>query len=222
MIRTTKPLLAALFLAAISTAQAQLTWDKTEAKLNPKPGDKEAVAHFTYENKGSTPVRIVAVKSSCGCTVPELKKREVAPGEKGELTATFTIGNRTGLQQKVVSVQTDHPEQPMTNLLLTANIGQSLAVQPSFVYWEAGEAPKPKQITVKPGPGVAVSKLQVTSSNPEFTTKVERAASGDFVIQVQPKDTAKQSATTLTIQPDFPQTFVASARVTGPAGAATR
>lgn len=217
-----KALFAAMFLAAISSAQAQLTWEQTEIKLQPKPGDAETVATFKYQNKGANTVRILDVKSSCGCTVPELKKKEVAPGEKGELTATFKIGNRTGLQQKSVSVRTDDPQQPMTNLLLTANIAQALEVQPTFVYWEAGEAPTAKQIKVKPGQDVKVGKLDVTSSNPEFSTKVQRLNTGEFIISVQPKDTSKQAATTLTIQPDFPQTFVASARVTGPTGAATR
>jgi uncharacterized cupredoxin-like copper-binding protein len=223
MTRTFKALAAGAFLAVAASAQAQLTWDKTEAKLAPKPGDKEAVATFRYENKGTTPVRITNVKSTCGCTVPELKKKDVAPGESGELTATFTIGGRTGMQQKVVSVQTDHPEQPMVNLVLSANIQQALTLQPTFIFWEQGQPAKAKQITVKTADGVNVSKLNVASSSPDFTVKTERQKSGEWVINVQPVDTSKQAATTLTIStPEVPQPFLATARVTGAAGAAAR
>lgn len=218
---TAKALLGALFFSAFAAAQAQLAWEKTEIELHPKPGDADAVATFKYENKGDKPVKITSVKSSCGCTVPALKKDEVAPGEKGELTATFTIGNRTGAQQKSVTVQTDDPLQPVTNLILKATIAQAITIQPTFVYWENGEAIKPKRITVKAGLGVTVTKVDVTSSSPEFTTKVEKgAAAGEFIINVLPKDTSRQLATTLTIKSDLPQMFYATARVTGPAAAA--
>jgi hypothetical protein len=215
-----KALLSAIVLAACSTAHAQLTWEKTQIDLHPKVGEQEAVAVFKYENKGKTTVNIKNVRSSCGCTVPALKKNEVAPGEKGELTATFKIGGRTGVQQKTVTVETDHPEQPMTNLILQATIAQALEIVPSFVFWEKGEAVKPKQIKVKASKDVNVTKLDVSSSSPDFTTKVEKGSgAGEFVINVAPRATDIPLAATLTIKPDFDQVFYATARVTGPAAA---
>jgi len=217
---TTKALLGVVFLGLSATAQAQLAWEKTEIELQPKPGDAEAVATFKYENKGKTPIKITSVKSSCGCTVASLKKDEVAPGEKGEVVANFKIGGRTGVQQKSVTVTTDHPEQPVMNLLLKANIAQALEIQPTFVYWENGEALKPKKITVKAGKDVSITKVDVISSSPEFTTKVEKGKEpGEFIINVLPSDTSRMLAATLTIKPDFPGTFFATARVTGPAAA---
>lgn len=216
-------LFGAIFFGLVTAAQAQLAWEKTEIELKPKPGDEEAVAQFKYENKGSTPIKITSVKSSCGCTVPALKKDTVAPGESGELTATFKIGGRTGQQMKTVTVTTDDPAQPMTNLVLKANIVQALTVQPTFVFWESGEALKPKTITVKAGADVTLTKVDVTSSIPDFTTKVEKgAAAGEFVIYVSPKDTSKPLAAVLTIKSDAPgQTVYANARVT-PAASAGR
>ena len=220
MKRMTKAFLPVILLGLAATAQAQLTWEKTEVELKPKPGDQEAVAQFKYENRTSKPIKITSVKSSCGCTVPALKKDEVAPGESGELTATFKIGNRTGAQMKTVTVTTDDPSQPITNLVLKANIAQALEIQPTFVFWENGEAAKPKKITVKSGKGVPITKLDVTSSVPEFSTKVEKgSAQGEFVINVTPSDTSRPLAAMLTIKPDFPQVFYANARVT-PAAAA--
>jgi hypothetical protein len=217
---TAKTLLGAILLAACSTAQAQLTWEKTQLDFHPKPGEQEVVANFKYENKGNTTVNIRNVRSSCGCTVASLKKNDVAPGEKGEVTATFKIGGRTGVQQKTVSVETDHPDQPVTNLVLQATIAQALEIVPSFVFWEKGEAVKPKQIKVKAGKEVSVSKLDVSSSSPDFTAKVEKGSGpGEFVINVAPKNTDGPLAATLTIKPDFDQVFYVTARVTGPAAA---
>ena len=218
-----KALLAAMILGVMATAQAQLAWEKTEIELRPKPGDEEAVAQFKYTNKGDKPIRITNVRSSCGCTVPALKKNEVAPGESGEITATFKIGNRTGTQVKTVRVETDDAAQPAANLVLKAVIPDILQVQPAFVYWETGEAAKPKTITVRAGKEIPITTLAVTPSSPDFTTKVEKgSAAGEFLIHVQPKDTARLLSATLTIKPDYPKTFYASARVIGPAATAGR
>jgi len=215
-----KALLGAVFFSAFATAQAQLAWEKTEIELHPKVGDAEAVANFKYENKGTKPIRIVSTKSSCGCTVASLKKDEVAPGEKGEVTATFKIGGRTGVQQKSITVETDDASQPMTNLLLKAVIEQPVEIQPTFVFWQAGEAPKPKTVKVKANKAVTITKLDVTSSSPEFTAKVEKgSAPGEFTISVQPKSTAQPLNAMLTIKSDLPQPYYVTARVTGPAAA---
>ena len=210
-------------LAFSASAHAQLTWDKTEIELRPKPGDENAVATFKYTNKGDKPIRITNVKSSCGCTVPALKKNEVAPGETGEITATFNIGNRTGTQVKTVRVDTDDPTQPSANLVLKAVIPELVQVQPAFVWWATGDPAKPKTITVRAGKDVPITTIDVNSSSPDFTTKVEKgAAAGEFLIHVQPKDTTRMLSTTLTIKPDYPKVFYASARVTGPASAGSR
>ena len=210
--------IAAMILAAVSNAPAQLAFEKTQLEFRPKLGEKEVVAQFRYDNKGSKLINIKNVRSSCGCTVASLKKNDVAPGEKGEITATFNLGGRTGTQTKAVTVETDDPEQPSVTLQMRVIIPQEFEMQPTFVYWESGEAPKPKTITIKAGEGVAATKLDVTSSSPNFATKVQKgSASGEFVITVEPKDTKQPLSATLTIKPDHPKTLYAHARVT-PAG----
>ncbi|MEP6810671.1 MAG: DUF1573 domain-containing protein [Chthoniobacterales bacterium] len=217
---TAKALLSALFLGALSTVQAQLAWEKTEIELHPKPGDAEAVANFKYENKTAKPIQIKNVHSSCGCTVASLKKNEVAPGEKGEVTATFKIGGRTGLQQKTITVETDDSTQPVTNLLLKAVIPEAVQIQPAFVHWDSGQKPTPQKITVTAGPGTTLTKIDVTSTPDEFTTKVDPGSkAGEFVITVTPKDVSKMSTATLTIKGDLPQVFYATARITAPSAA---
>jgi hypothetical protein len=210
--------LAAISFGACLSARAQLSWEKTEIELHPKASDAEAVANFKYENKGKTPIKIKNVRTSCGCTVASLKKDVVAPGEKGEVTATFHIGGRTGVQQKAITVETDDASQPTMNLMLKAVIEQPLEIQPSFVYWQAGEAPKAKTVAIKAGKDVTVTKLDVTSSNDDFTTKVEKISAGEYKISVEPKNTTQMSNATLTIKTDLPQPFYITARVTAPAG----
>ena len=196
-------------------ARAELKWDKTEVELHPTPADKQAVGHFTYQNAGKEPVHFKSVHASCGCTTAQTQKDQVPPGDKGEITATFTIGDRTGTQVKTVTVETDDPANPKTVLTLRTIIPQQLEITPTFVFWKQGEKPDPKTITVKVGKEFTVNHIKVTSSSPDFQTKVEEAGKGEFKIDVQPKETNNLVASTLTIQPeDSQKVFYATARIT--------
>src|SRR5438477_12878747 len=114
-------------------SHAELKWEQTTLDLHPAVGDKTAVAHFKYENVGKTPVHFKSVKASCGCTTTQSQKEVVNPGEKGEIIATFNIGDRTGQQMKTVTVQTDdpNPSQATTVLTLKADIPQALDIKPT-------------------------------------------------------------------------------------------
>lgn len=205
-----------IFVCAI--ARAELKWEQTAVELHPTPGDKEAVGHFKYQNTGSQPVRFKSVHTSCGCTAAQSQKDEVPPGEKGEITATFKIGDRTGTQVKTVTVQTDDPMNATTVLTLKAVIPQQLEINPTFVFWGQGEALKPKSIVVRASKDFPVKKLRVTSSSPDFQTKVDQTGNGQFKIDIQPRDTSRNMDATLIIQPESStKTFYAKARVTNAA-----
>lgn len=211
----TLALAVSIWICCAVAAHAGLKWEQTQVELRPAIGDKEAVGHFKYKNTGDTPVRIKSVKSSCGCTTAQTQKDQIAPGESGEITATFKIGGRTGTQTKSVTVETDDPAQAVTALTLTAVIPQALDIKPALVFWKMGDPPTAKRITVKAGKDFPVGTLNVTSSNPDFQTKVEQAGKGEFRIDVQPRDTAREMTAILKIIPDNSRTpSYATARVT--------
>ena len=197
------------------TARAGLKWDQTAIELHPTAADKQAIGHFKYQNTGDKPVKFKSVKTSCGCTAAQTQKDEVPAGEKGEITATFNIGERTGTQVKTVTVETDDPANVTTVLTLKAVIPQQLEITPTFVFWGQGEAPKPKTIVVRAAKDFPVKHLKVTSSSPDFQAKVEETGNGQFKIDVQPQETNRLIASTLTIQPeDSQKIFYATARIT--------
>jgi hypothetical protein len=207
--------------ALVQSAHAELKWEQTSVDLRPGFNDKQAVAHFKYENVGNTPVHFKSVHASCGCTTAQTQNEQVGPGQKGEITATFNIGGRTGTQVKTVTVQTDDPERSTIVLTLKAVITPLLEFQPALVYWQNGEEPKPKIITAKANKDAAIKKLDVASSTPDFAAKVDAgSAPNEFRISVQPRDTTKAVYATLTIKPDSPANtgnmFAAAARVMPP------
>ena len=202
----------------LASARAELKWDQTSVELHPAIGDKEAVGHFKYQNVGKTPVRFKSVHSSCGCTAAQTQKDEVPPGEKGEITATFNLGGRTGTQVKTVTVETEDPANAVTVLTLKTVIPETLSITPTFVYWTGREEAKPKTISVRAGKDFPAKNLTVTSANPDFSVQVESVAAREWKINVQPKQTDHAMVTQLTIQPDAPKDspkFVANATVTG-------
>jgi hypothetical protein len=204
-----------LSMALCITARAGLKWDQTSIELHPTATDKQAIGHVKYQNTGDKPVKFKSVRTSCGCTAAQTQKEEVPAGEKGEITATFNIGERTGTQVKTVTVETDDPANVTTVLTLKAVIPQQLEITPTFVFWGQGEEPKPKTIVVRAAKDFPVKHLKVTSSSPDFQTKVEETAKGQFKIDIQPQETNRQTASTLTIQPeDSQKIFYATARIT--------
>src|SRR5262249_39089131 len=171
-------------------ARAELKWEQTTVELHPSPADKQAVGHFKYQNTGKTPIHFKSVHASCGCTTAQTQKDEVPPGQSGEITATFNIGDRTGTQVKTVTVETDDAANQKMVLPLKSVIPQQLEITPSFVFWKQGDKPDPKTITVKAGKEFTVKHIKVTSSSPDFQTKVEEKGNGEFQIDVQPQATA--------------------------------
>ena len=218
-----KVLWVAMIVAVASTAHSELVFEQSELELHPAVGDATAVGHFKYQNKGDKTIAIKNVSTSCGCTAASAKQ-SAEPGEKGEVTATFKVGDRIGTQQKTITVTTDDPKQPTTMLNLKVVIPQVLELQPTLLYWQAGEATKPKTIVAKAGKDISVKSLNVSSSNPDFTTKVEPGASpGEFRINVEPRKTTQPASATLAIKPDLPdgktKILYATASVTAPVSA---
>jgi hypothetical protein len=203
-------------------ARAELKFEQTQVELHPGVADKETVGHFKYQNTGDKPIHFKSVHASCGCTTAQTQKDVVQPGDKGEITATFKIGDRTGTQVKTVTVETDDPAHASTVLTLKAVLPELLQIQPTMITWNPGESPQPKTIVVRPSKDFPVKELKVSSANAEFTTKVARdSGSGEFKIDVTPKDTSHPAATALTIQPDGSgRIFYATVRVMPPAPSA--
>jgi hypothetical protein len=222
---TVRVLLVTMVVAVASVAYSELVWEQTALELHPAVGDDTAIGHFKYQNKGDKTIAIKNVSTSCGCTAATAKN-SAEPGEKGEVTATFKVGDRTGTQQKTITVTTDDPMHPTAMLNLKVVIPQVLELQPTFVYWQAGEEAKAKTIVAKVGKDVSIKNLDVSSSNPDFTTKVEQPSANEFRISVKPQQTTKAGAATLTIKPALPdgksKILYATASVTAPTSTSTQ
>ncbi len=195
-------LVGALTLARLAHA---LEWKETKFEHVAGPLDEAAEAVFRFTNTGPSPVTISGIKSSCGCTVPELEKRTYAPGEGGELRARFKFDGRVGVQHKTVTLQTDEPGAPSTVLSLKVTIPQLFETDRHFVVWRRGEAPEAKAIAVKVLDPELVKLVAVESRNPLVGARLERTdAPGVYRVVITPPPTDSALQSTIVVRSDFP------------------
>ena len=99
---------SAQFLALRDSARfTTVEWiDSTKDYGKITEGQQLAVA-FRFRNTGKTPLVIGQVQPSCGCTVAERPTAPIAPGEEGQIKASFNSDNRVGVNHKSLIVTTN-------------------------------------------------------------------------------------------------------------------
>ncbi|GAB3840090.1 DUF1573 domain-containing protein [Hymenobacter jeollabukensis] len=71
-----------------------------------KQGD--IVEHvFKFKNTGTAPLIISNIGVSCGCTTPDWSKEPIAPGKSGTITAKFNSAGKMGMQNKVLTIESN-------------------------------------------------------------------------------------------------------------------
>jgi len=95
------------FLGSLTPVSAQLQWNQPKQTFTPQLGEKVVTAKYRFTNTGLSPVTIIDVYTSCGCTSATLAKKTYAPGESGEIEVTFKFAGYTEHQQKWIYVTTN-------------------------------------------------------------------------------------------------------------------
>ncbi|MCC3152356.1 DUF1573 domain-containing protein [Hymenobacter sp. BT770] len=160
-----KTLLLALSLtAAAYTAQAQATAPATKA-VGPVAGPAitfeeskydfgsvvqgGTVDHtFKFKNTGTAPLVISNIGVSCGCTTPEWTKVPVLPGKTGSITAHFNSTGKMGMQNKVLTIESN-AAAGSTTVSLVGEVKEAPATANSATTAAAGSTAAPVATDVK-------------------------------------------------------------------------
>jgi Protein of unknown function (DUF1573) len=120
--KNTLLLALSLTAAAYTTAHAQTTPAATPAAPVAGPGITfEEVKYdfgsvvaggtvdhtFKFKNTGTAPLIISNIGVSCGCTTPEWTKAPVLPGKTGTIAAHFNSTGKMGMQNKVLTIESN-------------------------------------------------------------------------------------------------------------------
>lgn len=94
-------------LCSAFAAQAQLSFEAPTWDFGSIEESDGRVSHtFAGVNRGSAPVVIVDVVTSCGCTIPEFSRKPVLPGDSVRITVTYDPMNRPGAFSRELGVYT--------------------------------------------------------------------------------------------------------------------
>jgi hypothetical protein len=76
---------------------------------------------FEFTNGGKSPLIVSKAIGSCGCTVAEFPREPLPPGKNGKITVRFDATNKTGPQNKTVTLTTN-TTRGTEMLYITANV----------------------------------------------------------------------------------------------------
>jgi hypothetical protein len=96
------------------------------------PGSKNT-CEFKFKNTGDALLRIGKIGSTCGCTVPELNKKEYAPGENGVIKARYSASRSAGTITKRLHVPSNDKQNSKVALTIKARIVQKVSHEPSRI-----------------------------------------------------------------------------------------
>lgn len=185
-------ILAILF-ASVSL-QAHLTWENTDQQVESGLTQETAEIQFTFTNENDEPVQIIDLKSSCGCTVPELEKRVYAPGESGTIKALFTFGAREGRQHKRVTVTTDMDgRRQIDRLSFTTEIPSWATLNPRLLRWQRGVDPAPAEAKLVINDPDRIHPPELVADSKAFTVELSPEENGTWVFTVTPVSTEEMA-----------------------------
>jgi hypothetical protein len=129
---------------------------------------------FPIKNLYVEDVHIASVRSSCGCTSPEVTKRDIKTYDTSYLVATFNTHAFTGYRSATVTVTFDRPFRAEVQLQVSGNIRGDITVQPNFV--NLG--------TVNQGQAIERAVTVTQSTRPDWKIADVRSSNTNFEVDV--------------------------------------
>lgn len=103
---------------------------------------------FEFYNESNATAKIIDIVSSCDCVKIESDKKTYQPNEKGKINGVFSIGDRTGIQNKEFVVITDENKGSKHRLRLSIYIAPPAVVLPKLLRWKHADD-SAKELSVK-------------------------------------------------------------------------
>ena len=94
----------------------------------------EKLSHtFAIKNNGDSPISILRVTPSCGCTVANASSSVIQPGKSGEIKIVFDSANSSGKTAKSINVETNDHKNPSSTLTIIGTIIEEIQITPRQV-----------------------------------------------------------------------------------------
>lgn len=111
---------------------AKIRFERMEIDFGEIPDTKQIHTTVKFTNEGTGLLTIDRIKSGCGCTAAELTVRDYLPGESGEIEIAYDPRNRSGKQNKSVTVTCNDPQKTF-NIRVMSDITPAVTMEPRVV-----------------------------------------------------------------------------------------
>ena len=205
---------SALLLPLVANA-SRLEWDRTEARIELKPGEEDARAKYIVTNKGEETVRIARLKTSCGCTGSMLDRKIIEPGESTTITGTFHKGKRQGLNHNKLQVYLDNQPDPVATLHMIVQVPKLVEAQPQIVYWNPSTSKTERRIRITLDKRY-VDEIRSIDYDRDLLSVVEETdpdGKADRILRIRPKSFKTQTRETVLIKARGKDGITAEARL---------
>jgi hypothetical protein len=105
---------AANGISSDSLKVAIISFDETDHNFGRVYEGEQVGWYFKFRNTGTKNLIITNAYASCGCTVPDYNKDPVHPGGEGVIKVVFDSKDRTGIQSKTVTVESNAQNKIIT------------------------------------------------------------------------------------------------------------
>jgi hypothetical protein len=113
---------------------AEISFDKETHDYGQMEQHANGECVFVFTNTGTEPLKITNAKGSCGCTVPQWPREEIAAGSTGEIKVKYDT-KRIGMINKSVTIQSNATTTPTKIIRIKGEIkapkANSTAVKPT-------------------------------------------------------------------------------------------
>jgi hypothetical protein len=176
-----------------------LEWQATTLTVVPVPFQTTQDVVFQFRNTGTKPVTLADLQTNCDCLDAKADRNVYAPGATGTIKARFTIGDRSGLYERLVTVVTD--ETPNTaKLVVRIEVPEIAGVSPRSVEWKVNEATVEKFVEVTPASGLEINFADAQATSDAFTTRLEVLGGGKGCrVYLKPRSTAAPASAAVRI-----------------------
>ena len=169
---------------------------------------KEQSHEFLFTNEGAGTLVLGKSSSSCQCTVTEMERGELAPGESSKVTIQWKTREVTGPFRQTIKIATNDPEQPQARVIISGNVIVPVEVQPGELIFSRVTLGEPAEAEVRLLCHVPGTPLEILDSK-----MADQDTAGCFEVACEPVskeqlgDSKAQSAVLLRVgvKPGLPQ-----------------
>lgn len=145
---------------------AAISFDRTTHDFGEVLDDVNVDTTFRFTNTGDTTLEILDHRATCGCTVPEISKRSLLPGESATIKVVFHPAHKKGMQHQTVTLLTNARDQEQVQLVINANVKQMTWTEPAVAHFSRIDKGDPRAVVIEVlsrVPGFKVESVAVTN-----------------------------------------------------------